>query len=250
MAPAECSSYYSANLLGRGNNELQNYTTDTRNSFFTPDNKLVLRAIAEPSNEESLTKIQYTSARLVSHQKLDRQKGCLSATLTAPCATGIWPAFWLLPAQPFTWPNDGEIDIFEAWNGDCLNHSCLHWGQHIGEDWDKHRVVQTPLPDIGQKDHCFELAWNQPDNGEGGRLVWYINGRAVMKAGIPWGTRMIADWTVILNVAMGGSVCGGRLPEPGYYDLVVSELRMSSEPTGGWGRFEKDFEETREGKTM
>jgi hypothetical protein len=230
---------------GWGNNESQNYTTDSRNCFFTPDNKLVLRAIAEPSNEN-----KYTSARLISHQKLDRQRGCLTAILTAPCAAGIWPAFWLLPSQPFTWPNDGEIDIFESWNGDCVNHSCLHWGHYNGEDWNKHRVVETAIPDMGQQAHCFELAWDQPENSEGGRLVWYIDGRAVMKAEIPRGTRRISDWRIILNVAMGGNVCGGKLPADGRYDFVVHELKMSGEPVGGWERFESDFETTRGGKTM
>lgn len=244
---AECFLNQSANLLSRGNKESQNYVTDGRNSFFTPDNKLVIRAIAEPSHEGSSTK--YTSARLISHQKFDRKRGCVSATLTAPCAVGIWPAFWLLPAKPFSWPVDGEMVIFETWNGDCVNHSCLHWGQYNHEDREKHRVTLTPTPEMGQKDHCFELAWNQTDSGGAGRLVWYIDGKAVMKAVIPRGIRKIENWRVTLNVAMGGNVCGGRLPEHGSYDLVVSELKMSSEPTGGWGQFDKDFKETKEGKT-
>jgi hypothetical protein len=126
----------------------------------------------------------------------------------------------------------------------------LHWGHYNGADWDKHRVVETPIPDMGRRAHTFELAWDQPGNGEGGRLVWYIDGRPVMKAGIPRGTRRISDWRVILNVAMGGNVCGGRLPGEGWYDFVVHELRMSAEPAGGWGRFAEDFERTREGKTM
>jgi Glycosyl hydrolases family 16 len=230
---------------GWGNAESQNYTTDPQNCFFTPDHKLVLRAVCDPSPEN-----RYTSARLISHQKLDRQRGSLSATLTVPCAPGIWPAFWLLPSQPFTWPNDGEIDIFESWNGDCVNHSCLHWGHYNGEDWDKHRVVETPITDMGQIPHTFELAWDQPESGVGGKLVWYIDGSPVMKAGIPQGVRRISDWKVILNIAMGGNVCGGRLPENGLYDLVVHELKMTSEPTQGWEKFAADWEMTREGKTM
>ena len=65
-----------------------------------------------------------------SHQKLDRQRGCLTAVLSAPCAGGIWPTFWLLPSKPFAWPNDGEVDIFESWNRDTkvfLYFSFIHW---------------------------------------------------------------------------------------------------------------------------
>ena len=111
-------------------------------------------------------------------------------------------------------------------------------------------MVETPIPDMGQRTHVFELAWDQPEDGVGGKLVWYIDGRAVMKASIPAGTRRISDWKVILNVAMGGNVCGGRLPEIGLYDFVVHELKMSAEPTGSWRRFAEDWERTREGKTL
>lgn len=85
---------------GWGNNESQNYTNDPKNSFFTPDGKLVLRGIVQSGAGD-----KYTSARLISHQKLDRQRGCLTAVLSPPCAEGIWPAFWLLPSKPFTWPS-------------------------------------------------------------------------------------------------------------------------------------------------
>jgi beta-glucanase (GH16 family) len=231
---------------GWGNNESQNYTSSPENSFFTPDNKLVLRAIANSSSSGD----KFTSARLFTHKKLDRQRGCLSAVITAPCAPGIWPAFWLLPADPFSWPNDGEIDIFESWNGDCVNHSCLHWGHYNGEDWNKHRVVETPIPSMGHEAHKFDLAWEQGEDGRGGRLVWYIDGNAVMKASIPEGTRRMSDWRIILNVAMGGNVCGGRLPANGVYDFVVHELKMEEGPSAGWGQFGVDWERTREGKTM
>ncbi|KAH6712072.1 glycoside hydrolase family 16 protein [Leptodontidium sp. MPI-SDFR-AT-0119] len=231
---------------GWGNNESQNYTSDPRNSFFTPDGKLVLRGIVQTSAPDN----KYTSARLVSHQKLDRQRGCLTAVLSAPCAAGIWPAFWLLPSKPFTWPTDGEVDIFESWNGDSVNHSCLHWGHFNGEDWNKHRVVDTPIPSMAHQPQVMAFAWDQPENGQGGRAVWYINGGVVMKADIPPGTRRISDWNIILNVAMGGNVCGGRLPGDGTYDFVVHELKLLDEPIGGWNQFGMDWQNGREGKTM
>ncbi|CZR61488.1 related to endo-1,3-beta-glucanase [Phialocephala subalpina] len=230
---------------GWGNNESQNYTTNPQNSFFTPDHKLVIRGIVSPSPND-----KYTSARLYTHQTLSRQRGCLTAVLSAPCAEGIWPAFWLLPKEPFTWPNDGEVDIFESWNGDKVNHSCLHWGHFNGEDWNKHRVIETPIPDLDARPHHFAFAWDQPEDGKGGRMVWYIDGNAVMKANIPEGTRRLSEYRIILNVAMGGNVCGGKLPREGYYDFVVHELKMWNEPQGGWGNFYADFERGREGKTM
>ena len=231
---------------GWGNNESQNYTSDPRNCFHTADGKLVIRAIADSSSPQD----KYTSARLVSHQKLSRQRGCLTAVLQPPCALGIWPAFWLLPAEPFSWPTDGEVDIFESWNGDCMNRSCLHWGHYNGEDWNKHRTRETSLLNMPHQPHVYAFAWNQPENGIGGRMMWYIDGAPVMRAEIPPGTRRMEDWRIIMNVAMGGNVCGGSLPRDGCYDLVVSEIRMCGEPMGGWDGFDRDWSRTQEGSPM
>ncbi|RMZ82206.1 hypothetical protein DV738_g1826, partial [Chaetothyriales sp. CBS 135597] len=214
---------------GWGNNELQNYTDSPQNSFYTQDGKLVLRAISQGGH--------YTSARLVSRQRLSKARGCLTAWLTSPCGNGIWPAFWLLPFEPFTWPTDGEVDIAETWNGDLENHSCLHWGFYTPQDGWKHRVRGTKLPDMAQRAVKYEFAWEQNEQAGGqGRLVWWIDGRPIMKAPIPDGQRPMRDFQVIINVAMGGNVCQGQRPQDGTYDFVVHEVSMSDEPDGGWAR--------------
>lgn len=234
---------------GWGNNEAQNYTNSPTNAFFTPNGQLVLRAIAQhnaPSREQ-----QFTSARLVSDQKLQRDSGCLIARLTAPSARGIWPAFWLLPAEPCNWPTDGEVDIFEAWNGEKTNHSCLHWGHYNGEDSNKHRVAETPIPHLKDpKGREYAFAWRQNPDGGDGKLVWYIDGKAVMKANIPPGTRRMSDFRIMLNIAMGGDVCQGVLPADGTYELMIHDLKMLDIPVGGWDKFENEWQKTKEGHAM
>ena len=68
---------------GWGNAELQDYTTDERNSSIRAVGSgayaLSIRAIIEPQ--------RITSARLTSHQKLSRDKGYLTARITAPSAS-------------------------------------------------------------------------------------------------------------------------------------------------------------------
>lgn len=81
-------------------------------------------------------------------------------------------------------------------------------------------------------------------------MMWYIDGAPVMRAEIPPGTRRMEDWRIIMNVAIGGNVCGGSLPRDGCYDLVVSEIRMCGEPMGGWDRFDRDWQRTQEGNPM
>jgi len=220
------------------------YTDNPANSFHH-DNRLIVRALVEGGS--------YTSARLTSHQTLSRPRGYLTATILPPAAEGIWPAYWLLPHDPFVWPTDGEVDIFESWNGDCVNHSCLHWGQYNGPDHDKHRVIETPLHDMARQPHTFGFAWIEEDGIPDwrGRMIWYIDGRPVMKGNIPQGTRRMEDFRILINIAMGGNVCQGKVPKDGYYDLVVSEVKMCEEPPmGGWQAFERSWNSCSEGKTM
>ena len=225
---------------GWGNNELQNYTNTPQNSFQTPDHKLIVRATAQNNNPDPGRK--YTSARLVSRQTLGRDRGVLSAVLTSPCASGIWPAFWLLPHEPFNWPSDGEVDIMESWNNNLTNKSCLHWGHFDGADWNKHITQSTHLPDMPSRPVRYDFAWDQPGGAPGqGRMIWYIDGRPVMKAPVPGGTRPLREFTVLLNVAMGGNVNAGAIPRDGSYDLVVHWMAMMGELEGGFGRFEADW---------
>lgn len=70
---------------GWGNNELQDYTTDQRNSHVQAVDAnhyaLSLRAVVEPE--------RITSARLTSHQTLGRDKGYLVARITSPSASKL-----------------------------------------------------------------------------------------------------------------------------------------------------------------
>ncbi|RFU75195.1 glycoside hydrolase family 16 [Trichoderma arundinaceum] len=170
---------------GWGNQEVQFYTAEPQNAFHTPEGMLVIRALA--NNSAPLPEHRYTSARLVSKQALGRDRGVLTATILSPCAEGIWPAFWLLPREPFSWPTDGEIDIAETWNGDHEN--------------------RTRIPDMHCRPVRYDFAWEQPN-------------------GVPGQGRMIWDMTILLNVAIGGNVCGGKTPRNGYYDMVVYSLSM------------------------
>lgn len=69
-----------------------------------------------------------------------------------------------------------------------------------------------------------------------------------MKGNIPLGTRKMQDFRILINIAMGGTVNKGQLPSNGYYDLVISDLKMCEEPVGGWGGFESAWSSTPEGK--
>lgn len=150
----------------------------------------------------------------------------------------------MLPSEPFTWPNDGEVDIMESWNDTRTNHSCLHWGHYNGQDHDKHKVIQTAVPDLAQPaGQKYGFAWNQ----QTGKLMWYIADRPVMQASIPQGTRRMADFQIKLNIALGGTVNSGQRPSNGVYEMEVHEVGLYEAPPGGWAEFESQLRRTPQG---
>ena len=68
---------------GWGNNEIQNYTASPENSFIgpQPEAALILRAIASHDGRS------FTSARLVSHQKMAWPRGHVEARISTPLAS-------------------------------------------------------------------------------------------------------------------------------------------------------------------
>lgn len=153
----------------------------------------------------------------------------------------------MLPSEPFSWPNDGEIDIMESWNGIRTNHSCLHWGHYNGPDHDKHRVVETNVPALDHPNgQQYGLAWDEAT----GKLLWFINERPVMRADIPSGTRSIKQFQIKLNIAMGGNVCQGQRPADGKYEMIVHEVGLFDAAPGGWCRFEQLWTQTPAGHSL
>ena len=94
---------------GWGNAEWENYTDLPVNSFIE-DGKLVIQALKELSGGRP-----YSSARLITREKVEVEYGRVEARIQVPFGQGIWPAFWMLGNNIFrkAWPTAGEIDIME-----------------------------------------------------------------------------------------------------------------------------------------
>src|SRR5690242_14893919 len=94
---------------GWGNNELEFYTNDRRENARVENGSLIIEARREPWENRS-----YTSARLVTKGKGDWTYARIEVRAKLPRGRGSWPAIWTLGSKtPFTWPDDGEIDIME-----------------------------------------------------------------------------------------------------------------------------------------
>jgi hypothetical protein len=139
------------------------------------------------------------------------------------------------------------VDVCEAWNGKEENGTCLHWGHYNGQDWDKHRVLITPLTPNRNTGHRFGFAWDCNSK----KLLWLTNGKPTMKATIPPGIRSMKDFQILLNIAMGGNVMGGARPEiPSTHDMTVSDLKMYKTVPGGWNKFAAMWATAKEGNAM
>jgi beta-glucanase (GH16 family) len=127
--------------------------------------------------------------------------GYAEARIQLPAGRGMWPAFWLIPANR-TWPP--EIDIME-WQGVTPkdDRCTIHWGtwRHPQQDGS---AVRTGA-NLSAGFHTYAVDW-QP-----GAVTWYFDGRAVKRyadrAHVPH-----VPMYVILNLAIGGWLRGQLHP--------------------------------------
>lgn len=94
---------------GWGNNELQ-YYTDRPENIIIEDGMLKITAI-----KEMYLGAPYTSARITTKGKYEKQYGRFEARMKLPSGKGLWPAFWMMGGNIDTvnWPQCGEIDVLE-----------------------------------------------------------------------------------------------------------------------------------------
>jgi beta-glucanase (GH16 family) len=107
------------NIVGWGNSEFQYYTDSTDNSFMDGNGNLVIRLQEADPNDGLVCwygSCEYTSARLLTQDRLDFEYGRIEARVQVPGGPGgLWPAFWMLGSDipEVGWPQSGEIDIME-----------------------------------------------------------------------------------------------------------------------------------------
>jgi beta-glucanase (GH16 family) len=139
--------------------------------------------------------------------------GYVEARVHIPRGTGLWPAFWLLPADIFS-GNKPEIDVFE-FLGDTPDTVRMHFhfldetgeAQHPGQNW--------VGPDFSEDWHTFAVDW-QPDV-----VIWYVDG--IERWRVSDASRLpTADMYLLLNLAVGGDWPGPpdeSASFPSYFDI-------------------------------
>jgi beta-glucanase (GH16 family) len=186
-------------IPGWGNAELQHYTEGTENAALDGEGNLVITARRSPSG--------YTSARLVTKEKLEVVYGRIEARIQVPRGAGLWPAFWALGTDidAVPWPACGEIDVMEHVGREPRRiFGAIHGPGYSGAAG---YVGELELPaDVADDFHVFAVDW------EPQRLLWTLDGVAYHEARpedvAPSAWVFEHPFFLLLNVAVGGDFGG------------------------------------------
>ncbi|HEX2838710.1 MAG TPA: glycoside hydrolase family 16 protein [Phycisphaerales bacterium] len=191
---------------GWGNNELQCYTSSTKNSFHDGSGNLVIRAIKEQTTDDKGTKRDYSSARILTKGKFSQTYGRFEARLKVPVGRGIWPAFWTLGENITTknWPHCGEIDIMEYLGHDTMTaYGTIHGPGYSGAEGKSKPFKLTSAPSFHDDFHTFAIEWSESE------VLWFIDGQQYHR--VTPDDLKPSEWVfdtpffMILNLAVGGN---------------------------------------------
>lgn len=180
------------------NHELQNYVGNTSPKGIAvtelKDGKLRIRCFKEDG--------KIYSGRVYAKVKTGWTYGYIEASIKLPKGKGTWPAFWMMPVNFTSWPDDGEIDIMEE-VGTNPNYvsSSLHAKSHVHSNGTQ---VTHEMYCAGAEDefHTYAMEWTAEN------ITTYVDG----KVQLSYDNRGLGrdDWPyddpfyVILNLAWGG----------------------------------------------
>lgn len=156
--------------------------------FKTNDGVLTITAAPTPEAlKPSLFNQSTVSGLLTTRESFAQTYGYFEAKIDIPAGSGLWPAFWLAPADG-SWPP--EIDIMENYGG-ATSTMTAHYGtraNHLtsgGQHWD---------PAIAEGAHVWGLSWTPTD------LIWYLDDVEVYRTPTP--AAMNVPMYLLINLAV------------------------------------------------
>jgi beta-glucanase (GH16 family) len=190
---------------GWGNDELQCYT-DGGNAALDGNGNLAITVRRTAPDEARFDGCGFTSARLISRDRVHFTYGLVQARIRLPGGRGIWPAFWMLGQDigAAGWPGCGEIDVMENFGRQPRTvHGTLHGPGYSGRGGIT--AAHHAGADLADDFHVYSVCW------EPGRIRWYLDDvlySTITPAdldGRPW--LFDHDCYLLLNVAVGGTLC-------------------------------------------
>ena len=197
------------------NDEDQAYTGREKN-LRLEDGMLIIEA-----HREDYEGAKYTSGRIHTAGKGDFLYGRFEMRAKLPRGQGTWPAFWMLPSDPFryattcdegewqgnnecdAWPNSGEIDILEHVGYQMGHvHGTVHNESYYWVKWEQ-RKGRILVDGVDRDFHVYALEWT-PE-----RIDAYVDDAhyfTYVNEGTGWNAWPYDHpYHLILNVAVGGA---------------------------------------------
>mgnify|MGYP001075083486 CR=1 FL=1 len=192
-APDTTKWTYDLGAGGWGNGEEQTYTNSADN-VIVEDGSLKIIAKADGAS--------YTSARLKSEGLYEFTYGRVEVRAKLPASQGTWPAIWMLGANFSTvgWPEAGEIDIMEQKGQD--KNTVLSTLHYPGNSAGNGPSQSTSIPTSTTEFHNYTVEWTDS------KIEFYVDDVPYHSFSNDATLPFNADFFLILNVAMGGSLGG------------------------------------------
>ncbi len=203
---------------GWGNGEEQ-YYTDRADNVIVEDGLLKITA-----KKETFGGASYTSARLLTQDKLEFTYGKVEVRAKLPAGGGVWPAIWMLGANfsEVGWPTCGEIDIMEyVGNNPGVIQSALHNNASSGDTTFKR---STAISDETDEFHVYSMIWSEE------QISFYLDGERFYVYRPE--NRNSNNWPydnpqfLILNVAMGGTLGGDIDPNFSSSSMEIDYVKV------------------------
>ncbi len=185
--PAWRTTYIGGDRTLPGNKEAEWYV-DTE-AFHLQDGVLNITAAPAPGLPQGMT---HRSGMLSSQTLFAQRYGYFEIRAQLPRGQGMWPAFWLLPADG-AWPP--EIDVMEMLGHAPTTYYVAVHARPGGVALDA--VTAIPAPDLSAGFHVFGLAWQAET------LRFYLDDQLVHERPTP--ADLHRPMYLLANLAVGGA---------------------------------------------
>ena len=140
---------------------------------------------APPALSAQLGGYRYFSGLISSQPVFAQTYGYFEIRAKLPRGKGLWPAFWMLPAD-LSWPP--ELDVVESIGDPGVYWTTAHSSTGRTPE-SKHDIAPAAV-------HTFAVAWDAKE------LVWFVDGREVNRQPTP--PDMHKPMYLVANLAVGG----------------------------------------------
>jgi hypothetical protein len=201
---AELEVYVDQLFAGTGKSSLH------LNPFRVVDGNVEIVAEPLPENiRQFVWGRSYSSGLLTTKGSFSQQYGVFEIRAKLPRGKGLWPAFWLLPANN-AWPP--ELDVFEVL-GDNPRRLYASWHSNVGGIHTSDAKA-IDLPDMSAGFHTYSVEWTRDT------INWFFDEIQVASKPTPADFRQ--PMYMLVNLAVGGHWPGAPDPEtvfPAIYSI-------------------------------